>query len=213
MPRPERPGELRCSQGRGAAGNSVERSPGARLVQGVWRPLRIAQVAPLYERVPPERYGGTERVVSYLTAELVRLGHDVTLFASGDSLTAAHLDSYVRRHRGPHAGDADHRAAVRERHLDRMGTADTLPARPTVQSDELPQRVDLAARQRAGCRGILPIRRHGPGRAGPDGALRRQQDRGVGSAPGAEGAPSCRPGSSVSRSAGSAWPMHGSICP
>jgi glycosyltransferase involved in cell wall biosynthesis len=53
--------------------------------------MRIAQVAPLYESVPPKLYGGTERVVSWLTEELVRLGHDVTLFASGDSLTAARL--------------------------------------------------------------------------------------------------------------------------
>jgi glycosyltransferase involved in cell wall biosynthesis len=53
--------------------------------------MRIAQVAPLYERVPPRLYGGTERVVSYLTEELVRLGHEVTLFASGDSQTAARL--------------------------------------------------------------------------------------------------------------------------
>jgi glycosyltransferase involved in cell wall biosynthesis len=53
--------------------------------------LRIAQVAPLYERVPPLLYGGTERVVSYLTEELVRLGHQVTLFASGDSITEAKL--------------------------------------------------------------------------------------------------------------------------
>jgi glycosyltransferase involved in cell wall biosynthesis len=45
--------------------------------------MRIAQVAPLYESVPPKLYGGTERVVSYLTEELVRLGHEVTLFASG----------------------------------------------------------------------------------------------------------------------------------
>jgi glycosyltransferase involved in cell wall biosynthesis len=53
--------------------------------------MRIAQVAPLYESVPPGRYGGTERVVSYLTEELVRLGHEVTLFASGDSTTSADL--------------------------------------------------------------------------------------------------------------------------
>ena len=53
--------------------------------------MRIAQVAPLYESVPPKLYGGTERVVSYLTEELVRLGHEVTLFASGDSQTAARL--------------------------------------------------------------------------------------------------------------------------
>jgi glycosyltransferase involved in cell wall biosynthesis len=55
------------------------------------QPLKIAQVAPLYESVPPQLYGGTERVVSYLTEELVRLGHDVTLFASGDSVTSARL--------------------------------------------------------------------------------------------------------------------------
>lgn len=53
--------------------------------------MRIAQVAPLYESVPPKYYGGTERVVSYLTEELVRQGHEVTLFASGDSVTSAHL--------------------------------------------------------------------------------------------------------------------------
>jgi len=53
--------------------------------------MRIAQVAPLYESVPPRLYGGTERVVSYLTEELVRLGHEVTLFASGDSTTTARL--------------------------------------------------------------------------------------------------------------------------
>ena len=53
--------------------------------------LRIAQVAPLIESVPPKYYGGTERVVSYLTEALVRQGHDVTLFASGDSRTAARL--------------------------------------------------------------------------------------------------------------------------
>jgi glycosyltransferase involved in cell wall biosynthesis len=55
--------------------------------------LRIAQIAPLYESVPPRLYGGTERVVSHLTEELVRLGHEVTLFASGDSLTSARLVS------------------------------------------------------------------------------------------------------------------------
>ncbi len=53
--------------------------------------MRIAQIAPLMESVPPRFYGGTERVVSYLTEELVRQGHDVTLFASGDSITAAEL--------------------------------------------------------------------------------------------------------------------------
>jgi glycosyltransferase involved in cell wall biosynthesis len=55
------------------------------------RPLRIAQVAPLYESVPPKLYGGTERIVSYLTEELIEQGHHVTLFASGDSRTSAEL--------------------------------------------------------------------------------------------------------------------------
>jgi len=55
--------------------------------------MRIAQVAPLYESCPPRLYGGSERVVSYLTEELVRLGHEVTLFASGDSCTAATLEA------------------------------------------------------------------------------------------------------------------------
>ena len=53
--------------------------------------MRIAQIAPLAEAVPPKRYGGTERVISYLTEELVRQGHEVTLFASGDSRTNARL--------------------------------------------------------------------------------------------------------------------------
>src|SRR5262245_60568682 len=53
--------------------------------------MRIAQIAPLIESVPPRLYGGTERVVSYLTEELVAQGHQVTLFASGDSVTRATL--------------------------------------------------------------------------------------------------------------------------
>jgi glycosyltransferase involved in cell wall biosynthesis len=57
--------------------------------------MRIAQVAPLSEAVPPKFYGGTERIVSWLTEELVRLGHDVTLFASGDSHTSAKLVACV----------------------------------------------------------------------------------------------------------------------
>ncbi len=55
--------------------------------------MRIAQIAPLCERVPPLAYGGTEMIVSLLTEELVRRGHEVTLFASGDSQTSAHLES------------------------------------------------------------------------------------------------------------------------
>jgi glycosyltransferase involved in cell wall biosynthesis len=59
------------------------------------RPLRIAQVSPLYEAVPPKLYGGTERIVAYLTDELVRRGHAVTLFASGDSTSQARLKAVV----------------------------------------------------------------------------------------------------------------------
>jgi glycosyltransferase involved in cell wall biosynthesis len=58
--------------------------------------MKIAQVSPLFESVPPKGYGGTERVVSYLTEELVRQGHEVTLFASGDSHTSAKLVSTVK---------------------------------------------------------------------------------------------------------------------
>jgi glycosyltransferase involved in cell wall biosynthesis len=69
--------------------------------------LRIAQVAPLHERVPPKLYGGTERVVGALTDELVRRGHQVTLFASGDSQTSGDLTSPVDRalRLDPDAGD------------------------------------------------------------------------------------------------------------
>src|SRR6202162_2545503 len=55
--------------------------------------MRIAQVAPLAEAVPPKLYGGTERVIHWLTEELVALGHDVTLYASGDSLTSGKLEA------------------------------------------------------------------------------------------------------------------------
>src|SRR6202051_3744116 len=68
------------------------------------RRLRIAQLAPLYERVPPRLYGGTERMVSYITEELVRRGHEVTLFASGDSRTSAKLIPACPR--GPWQGAA-----------------------------------------------------------------------------------------------------------
>ena len=59
--------------------------------------MRIAQVSPLIESVPPKHYGGTERIVSYLTEELVRLGHEVTLFASGDSVTNTRLIAPCQR--------------------------------------------------------------------------------------------------------------------
>src|SRR5207245_3506988 len=59
--------------------------------------MRIAQVSPLVESVPPKNYGGTERIVSYLTEELVHQGHDITLFASGDSETKARLIAPCQR--------------------------------------------------------------------------------------------------------------------
>jgi glycosyltransferase involved in cell wall biosynthesis len=70
--------------------------------------MKIAQIAPLYESVPPKLYGGTERVVSYLTDELVQQGHEVVLFASGDSVTRAKLVPVSRRAlrlEGPHVID------------------------------------------------------------------------------------------------------------
>jgi glycosyltransferase involved in cell wall biosynthesis len=59
--------------------------------------MRIAQIAPLAESVPPKLYGGTERVVAWLVDELVSLGHEVTLFASGDSVTKAELNAVCPR--------------------------------------------------------------------------------------------------------------------
>jgi glycosyltransferase involved in cell wall biosynthesis len=59
--------------------------------------MKIAQIAPLAERVPPKKYGGTERVIHALTEELVRRGHEVTLFATGDSITSARLISVYPR--------------------------------------------------------------------------------------------------------------------
>lgn len=69
--------------------------------------MKIAQIAPLAERVPPRLYGGTERIVSYLTEELVRQGHEVTLFASGDSRTSARLVpcAHVALRLNPHVRD------------------------------------------------------------------------------------------------------------
>ena len=63
------------------------------MLKQVGRHLRIAQLAPLYESVPPTLYGGTERVIAYLTEELIRRGHEVTLFASGDSTAAASIEA------------------------------------------------------------------------------------------------------------------------
>ena len=74
--------------------------------------MRIAQIAPLTEAVPPKLYGGTERVVSWLTEELVALGHDVTLFASGDSCTSAKLEADLAARAAPRRlGPRSHCAA------------------------------------------------------------------------------------------------------
>src|ERR1019366_8401178 len=70
----------------------LERLMGARCTKkGSY--MRIAQIAPLTETVPPKLYGGTERVVSFLTEELVAQGHEVTLFACGGSVTSAKLEA------------------------------------------------------------------------------------------------------------------------
>lgn len=69
--------------------------------------MRIAQIAPLFESVPPRAYGGTERVVSYLTEALVDQGHDVTLFASGDSITGATLVPMAERSLRAEPGSLD----------------------------------------------------------------------------------------------------------
>ncbi len=73
--------------------NEVQARPNAFPFYGWMRKMRIAMIAPLELRVPPIAYGGTELVVSLLTEELVSRGHDITLFASGDSITRARLES------------------------------------------------------------------------------------------------------------------------
>lgn len=70
--------------------------------------MRIAQIAPPLEQVPPPKYGGTERVIHALTEELVQRGHDVTLFASGDSQTSAHLEPIIDRAVWHHPRHVDH---------------------------------------------------------------------------------------------------------
>jgi glycosyltransferase involved in cell wall biosynthesis len=81
----------------GSAAKAVLATDGQTFLQRHSLPMKIAQIAPLMEACPPRQYGGTERVVAYLTDELVRQGHDVTLFASGDSSTAARLVSCAPR--------------------------------------------------------------------------------------------------------------------
>jgi glycosyltransferase involved in cell wall biosynthesis len=91
--------------------------------------MRIAQVAPLYESVPPKYYGGTERVVSYLTEELVRQGHEVTLFASRDSETNARLVAACRRSLRldkRYQGQMAHHFVMLERVFQRAGEFDII---------------------------------------------------------------------------------------
>lgn len=93
------------------------------------RPLRIAQVAPLYESVPPKLYGGTERVVHYLTEELVSQGHDLTLFASGDSKSNARLVPGCPRALRLDEGCTDklvHHIAMLDQVLERAGEFDII---------------------------------------------------------------------------------------
>ena len=110
--------------------------------------MKIAQVAPLFESVPPKAYGGTERVVSYLTEALVELGHEVTLYASGDSATSARLVPIVARS-----------LRTDRRHPDWL-VWHTLHARPRhrrcepVRRDPLPRRRAAATRWR----GAAPAR-------------------------------------------------------
>src|SRR5438128_1908035 len=92
--------------------------------------LRLAQLAPTFESVPPLGYGGTERVVSTLTEELVRRGHDVTLFAAGDSRTSARLVPIVDQalwHHDPPCNDfAVHQAAIYGTILDHIEEFDVV---------------------------------------------------------------------------------------
>src|SRR5512145_1195445 len=91
--------------------------------------MKIAQVVHVDVSVPPEKYGGTERVVSTLTEELVRLGHEVTLFASGDSVTKARLVPACRRslRRDKRCVDQQaHHVLLLERVLQRAGEFDVI---------------------------------------------------------------------------------------
>ena len=106
--------------------------------------MKIAQIAPLIERVPPRLYGGSERIVFYLTEELVRQGHEVTLFASGDSLTSANLVPCSERalRLDPRVRDALPHYMVmldevrrRARRVRRAALSYRLPALPAVPRD------------------------------------------------------------------------------
>ena len=153
--------------------------------------MRIAQVAPLIESVPPSGYGGTERVVSYLTEELVRQGHDVTLFASGDSTTAARLVPVtpralapgrrdLRPGRPPDRGAGAGRGAGRP--LRRHPLAPRLLPLPDVAPARRPAAHDAAwpARHPGSAARLRRVSRHAarldlqrPARAAPSGPLGR----------------------------------------
>ena len=133
--------------------------------------MRIAQVAPLYESVPPTLYGGTERIVSYLTEELVELGHDVTLFASGDSTTrgAAGADDAA----GPQARRQLRRSARAPR---RHARAHRPPQR-RVRYRPFPHRLpalSVVARHRRAARDHAA---RAPGHSGSRAALRAVRGR------------------------------------
>ena len=129
--------------------------------------MRIAQIAPLFESVPPKAYGGTERVVSYLTEELVRLGHEVTLFASGDSLTRP---DWCRAVRAPVARGRLPRDAAAPRPPNGIG----LPGRLTLRRAPLPHRLPAPAAAAP----PAPRQRHHPARHDAP-ARRRRTVRGV----------------------------------
>ncbi|MFZ0319975.1 MAG: glycosyltransferase family 4 protein [Candidatus Sulfotelmatobacter sp.] len=108
--------------------------------------MRIAQIAPLYESVPPRLYGGTERVVSWLTEELVRLGHDVTLFASGDSITNARLVPVCPRalRLDAHCKDAvAHHVAMMEQVFQEAANFDLIHSHVDYLHFSLSRRVDV----------------------------------------------------------------------
>jgi glycosyltransferase involved in cell wall biosynthesis len=102
-------GYARCPRS-GTARHGRDGADGRRLIEFPRRRLRIAEVAPLYESVPPQSYGGTERVVAWLTEQLIGRGHEVTLYATGDSTCPASLRAgwpYALREAGKvHLGPA-----------------------------------------------------------------------------------------------------------
>ena len=136
--------------------------------------MRIAQIAPLIERVPPRLYGGTERVVAYLTDALVRLGHEVTLFASGDSRTLARLVPCTRealrldpavQDALPYACAAARDGAAAGRALRRPALPHRLPALPAVPR-ACPSHGDDAAwpaRPARSAAALPRVRRHAAG--------------------------------------------------